>query len=59
MTMSNLKRPHTVMVRTIALCHNGVGAMVSSLSFLSHFHTFLLLFFNMLHFIFHSFAPQF
>ena len=33
MTVSNLEKPPTVMVPTIALYHSGVEAMVSSLSF--------------------------
>ena len=32
-TLSNLEMPYTVMVPTIALCHSGVGAVVSPVSF--------------------------
>ena len=32
-TLSNLEMPYTVMVPAIALCHNGVGAVVSPASF--------------------------
>ena len=39
-TVSNFKMPYTVMVPTIALYHSGVGAVVSSVSFLSRLHWF-------------------
>ena len=32
-TLSNLEMPYTVMVPTVALCHSGVGAVVSPVSF--------------------------
>ena len=32
-TLSNLEKPYTVMVPTIALYHSGVGAVVSPVSF--------------------------
>ena len=43
--LSNLEMPHTVIVRTIALCHGGVGAVVPPVFFISRLHLSVFVFF--------------
>ena len=47
-TLSNLEMPYTVMVRTIALCHSGAGAVVSPVSlYISPSYVCFLFFFTL------------